>query len=223
MCVLYWFIHCLWAHVHACVEVREQILGIGFLLPDEGPRDWTRVVRNGDKCFLGWAISWPLVVFPHIHTDLSSFASVSLVAPRPRFYLHGLLLLSAGCTYIESMYCLFMARGQARVSWYGDLQFLPFSCRRHNCILLCDWAIFHCVSSTIIFSSRYQHLHFYIPKTLSSIWPNGLMYKHIDYYNYSFRVLSETNMQLSKTVVRDKEVNHLTFRAVIWEVSVMYY
>lgn len=49
------------------------------------------------------------------------------------------------------------------------------------------------------------------------------MYKHIDYYNYSFRVLSETNMQLSKTVVRDKEVNHLTFRAVIWEVSVMYY
>lgn len=49
------------------------------------------------------------------------------------------------------------------------------------------------------------------------------MYKHIDYNNYSFRVLSETSMQLSKTVVRDKEVSHLTFRTVIWEVSVMDY
>lgn len=135
----------------ACVEVREQILGIVFLLPDEDPRDWTWVVRSGDKCFSGWAISWPFVVFPHIHTDLSSFASVSLVAP-PSTSMVFFCSQQAAHT-IESVYCLFMARGQACVSWYGDLQFLPFSCRRHDCILLCDWVIFHCVSSTLLFSS----------------------------------------------------------------------
>lgn len=136
----------------ARVEVREQVLGISFLLPDEGRRNWIQIVRHGDECFSAWAISRPFVVFPHIHTDLSSFCFCPTSSQPPSTSMVFFCSQQAAHT-IESMYYLFMAHVQACASWYGDLQFLLFSYRRHDCVLLCGWVIFQYVSSTLIFSS----------------------------------------------------------------------
>lgn len=61
--LLHLFISVCLGRVGVCheVEVRGQYVGVSSLLPPQGPRDWTQVVRLGGKCL------YPL---PHLLTAL---------------------------------------------------------------------------------------------------------------------------------------------------------